>query len=202
MKIIFIGLISLITLFVIAQAFVMKSTNDTEMYAYKLVKKYDSFEIRKYEPANFTYVTMNASSYKESSGKGFRSLAGYIFGDNEKSEKIAMTSPVAMSLDDSTTTMMFMVPSEHELENLPKPNNSEVMFKKEPAKTVAAITFGGWANDEKIKAYTTKLKDLLNANGIAHLNNFSFLGYNPPFEVINRRNEIIVEIDPKSAANL
>ena len=202
MKILFIGLTSLLVLFITIQAFVMKSSRDTEMYAYKVIKKYDSFEIRKYEPANFTYVTMNASSYKENSGKGFRSLAGYIFGDNEKGEKIAMTSPVAMSLDDSTTTMMFMVPSEHELENLPKPNNSDVKFKREPGKTVAAITFGGWADDEKIKDYTAKLKDLLKANGIAHLNNFSFLGYNPPFEIFNRRNEIIVEIDPKSTFNL
>ena len=202
MKIIFFGLVSLFVLFITTQAFVMKSTSNTEMYAYKVIKKYDSFEIREYASANFTYVTMNASSYKESSGKGFRSLAGYIFGDNDKNEKIAMTSPVAMSLDDSTTTMMFMVPSEHKLGDLPKPNNSDVKFKKEPGKTVAAITFGGWADDEKIKAYTTKLKNLLKANGITHLDNFSFLGYNPPFEVINRRNEIIVELDPNSLNNL
>jgi hypothetical protein len=202
MKILFIGIISLLVLFVIAQAFIMKSTNDTEMYAYKVIKKYDSFEIRKYEPANFTYVTMNASSYKENSGKGFRSLAGYIFGGNEKGEKIAMTSPVAMSLGDSTTTMLFMVPTEYKLGDLPKPNNAEIKFKEEPAKTVAAITFGGWADDEKINDYTLKLKDLLKTHGITHSNNFSFFGYNPPFELINRRNEIIVEIDADSLKSL
>jgi hypothetical protein len=29
---------------------------------------------------------------------------------------------------------------------------------------------------------------------IAHTNAFTFLGYNPPFEVVNRRNEVVVEL--------
>jgi hypothetical protein len=65
---------------------------------------------------------------------------------------------------------------------------------EEPAKTVAAITFGGWANDEKIKMYKDKLNAALKAKGITHTNKFYLLGYNPPFEVFNRKNEIIVEL--------
>jgi hypothetical protein len=37
--------------------------------------------------------------------------------------------------------------------NLPQPNESDIEFR-EPAKTVAAISFGGWANDEKINFIT------------------------------------------------
>jgi len=34
----------------------------------------------------------------------------------------------------------------------------------------------------------------LDAEGITYTNRFYFLGYNPPFEVFNRKNEIIVEL--------
>ena len=59
---------------------------------------------------------------------------------------------------------------------------------------MAALSFGGFANDKKIKEYTQKLEQLLKAQNIKHLNNFSFLGYNPPFELFNRKNEIVVEV--------
>ena len=59
-----------------------------------------------------------------------------------------MTSPGTITLDDSMT-MMFMVPKELKKEMLPKPNQSLIEFKEEPAKTVAAIKFNGWANEKK-----------------------------------------------------
>ena len=120
-------------------------------------------------------------------------LAGYIFGNNERNEKISMTSPVLMSLGDSTT-MMFMVPKEFNKDMLPKPNQSGIEFKEEPAKTVAAISFSGWANDTKIEKNKQLLKLALDAEGIKYSNRFYFFGYNAPWEVFNRKNEIIVEL--------
>ena len=87
-----------------------------------------------------------------------------------------------------------MVPKKFNKENLPKPNPSNIEFKEEPAKTVAAIRFGGWANNEKIEKYKQKLIAALDAEGIAYTKKFYFLGYNPPFEFFNRKNEIIVEL--------
>ena len=104
-----------------------------------------------------------------------------------------MTSPVAMKLEDSVT-MMFMVPHQLKKEMLPKPNQSNIEFREEPAKTVAAISFEGWANDEKIEKFKQKLKSSLDAKGIPYANQFYFLGYNAPYEVFNRKNEIIVEL--------
>jgi len=112
---------------------------------------------------------------------------------SQKNEKIAMTSPVAMKLADSVT-MMFMVPHKLKKEMLPKPNQSNIEFKEEPAKTVAAINFEGWANDEKIEKFKQKLKSSLDAKDIPYSNQFYFLGYNAPYEVFNRKNEIIVEL--------
>jgi hypothetical protein len=60
---------------------------------------------------------------------------------------------------------------------------------------VAAIRFNGWANDKKIEAYKQKLKSALDAEGIAYTDPFYFLGYNAPYEVFNRKNEVIVELE-------
>ena len=193
MKFLYIGLGVIILAIVTIQLFAMSTQSDIEMYPYVVVKTYDAFEVRKYEASLFTTVTLPPNSYKESSSQGFSTLAGYIFGGNERGEKIAMTSPVAMSLEDSMT-MMFMVPKKFNKETLPRPNQSQIEFREEPAKTVAAITFGGWADDKRIAEYKKQLTTALDAAGIAYTNRFYFLGYNPPFEVINRRNEVIVEL--------
>jgi hypothetical protein len=172
----------------------MNSQKNIEQYSYEAIKTYDNFEIRKYEATLFTTVNLSTNAYNKASSQGFSVLAGYIFGGNEKEEKIAMTSPVAMTLDD-TTTMMFMVPKKYTKENLPKPNDNSIEFKEMPAKKVAAITFGGWANDVKINAYKNKLTEALDQQGIKYSNNFFFLGYNAPMEVFNRKNEVIVELE-------
>jgi len=189
---ILLGIIAIV--FVGIQLFSLKSQKNIETYPYVVNKKYDQFEIRSYKATLFTSVKLSSKKYKEASSKGFSILAGYIFGNNNRNEKIAMTSPVSMSLKDSTT-MMFMVPKKYKKETLPQPNLSKIKFKEEPAKTVAAINFSGWANDKKIKKYKQKLKDALEKEGILYKNRFQFLGYNAPYEVFNRKNEIIVELE-------
>ena len=189
---ILLGIIAIV--FVGIQLFSLKSQKNIETYSYVVNKKYDQFEIRSYKATLFTSVKLSTKKYKEASSKGFSILAGYIFGNNNRNEKIAMTSPVSMSLKDSTT-MMFMVPKKYKKETLPQPNLSKIKFKEEPAKTVAAINFNGWANDKKIKKYKQKLKEALDREGILYKNRFQFLGYNAPYEVFNRKNEIIVELE-------
>lgn len=180
--------------FIVVQIFAMKSRKSIENYPYEVLKTYDEFEIRKYEARLFTKVQLNTNDYSQASSAGFSKLAGYIFGGNDSKQKIAMTSPVAMGLEDSMT-MMFMVPNDLDKNKLPKPDNSEIEFKEEPVKIVAAITFGGWANTEKIEKYKQMLIDGLNQKGIKYTNHFSLLGYNPPFDVLNRKNEVIVELE-------
>ena len=193
MKIISIVLGVLLLIFIGVQFFALKSQKNIETYPYKVTKTFDSFEIRDYESTLFTYVKLSTKNYKESSRKGFSILAGYIFGDNDRNEKIAMTSPVAMTLDDPIT-MLFMVPKKFKKEKLPLPNQPQIVFKKEPAKTVAAISFNGWADDDKIEQYKKNLKFALEKEGIPYTNRFYFLGYNAPYEVFNRKNEVIVEL--------
>ena len=193
MKIVAIILVVIIVVFAFAQIYFMLLQRNIESYPYTVKKKYDRFEIRKYEATLFTSVTLTSKGYKNTSSQGFSILAGYIFGKNDRKEKISMTSPVSMSLDDSTT-MMFMVPKKLNKETLPKPEQSRIEFKEEPAKLLAAISCGGWANDTKIEKYKQDLKAALDAEEIKYSNKFYFFCYNAPFEVFNRKNEVLVEL--------
>ena len=193
MKIILIILGIAFLAFLIVQLFALKSQKDIETYSYQVIETFDKFEIRNYEESLFTSVKVSSKGYKNSASSGFSILAGYIFGGNDKNEKIAMTSPVDMTLEDSMT-VMFMVPKKLKKENLPKPNQSKIEFKEMPAKTVAAIRFNGWANDKKIAKFKQELTTALDAKQIKYNNQFYFLGYNAPYEVFGRKNEIIVEL--------
>ena len=193
MRIVKIIIVVIVFAFTFLQLYFINAQRNIETYTYKVKKKYDLFEIRTYEATLFTSVKLSTKGYKNSSSKGFSILAGYIFGNNDRNEKIPMTSPVSMSLEDSMT-MMFMVPKEFNKDMLPKPNQSGIEFKEEPAKTFAAIRFSGWANDTKIEKYKQNLKAALDAKGISYTNRFYFFGYNAPYEVFNRINEVLVEL--------
>jgi len=185
--------IVLLSLFLISQSFILFSVSKIEQHKYSVIKEYDDFEIRKYESALFSSVVMKDTSYDQTSSSGFRVLAGYIFGGNETGEKIAMTSPVSMELGDSTK-MSFMVPSNYTEKDLPKPKNGRIFFERKGGAIMAAFRFGGWANDQRIAKYKKQLSEALEKQGIQHTGKFSYLGYNPPYALIARRNEVVVEL--------
>lgn len=137
---------------IILQAFVMRSTSNTEQHKYEVLQTFDGFEVRRYDAAVFTSVILPEGSYRQNSGSGFRILAGYIFGGNERNESIAMTSPVVMEMSDEQK-MKFMVPSAYRPDDLPAPNDPNIAFEEEPARIMAAVEFGGWADDDKIAAH-------------------------------------------------
>ena len=75
----------------------------TEEPGFELLSKHDNIELRRY-PAFIVAETTVEGDMDAASGKGFRAIADYIFGNNRvntpdaeaSSEKIAMTAPVTM----------------------------------------------------------------------------------------------------------
>lgn len=112
MKILIIFVAIAIFIAVILQAFTLMSANRTEEQKYTVVLKEKDFEIRFYPSATFATIKSDAKTYKELSGPGFRKLAGYIFGGNETNTSISMTSPVHMDINDSASSMNFVMPSD------------------------------------------------------------------------------------------
>ena len=189
--------IVIILIIVLFQSFIIMPANKTEEQKYSLVRKYDDFEIRFYPSATIATINSNAKTYRDLSGPGFQKLAGYIFGGNEANTKISMTTPVQMDINDTVSTMSFVMPSAYTKENLPKPNDPDVEIKNTKEEYVAVIRFSGYASDKDLKLYSEKLQSLLKENGITSFGNYRFLGYNSPFQFAGRRNEIIVEVDWK-----
>ncbi len=182
----------LASLFIISQLYFTMAKTETQPY--QVIKTEKEFEVRLYPSATMATISMNVSSYKELSSAGFKKLASYIFGGNNANKSIPMTSPVHMDIENSKSSMSFVMPTDYNKENLPKPNDASVIINKTTEEYVAAIRFGGYADDDDIKNYATKLENALKANGIEYYGNFSFLGYNAPYQFIGRRNEIIVSV--------
>lgn len=197
MKITLIIVTTVLIIIFLLQSFTVMSTNKTEEQEYTVVKKDKEFEIRFYPSATIATVTSNARTYKDLAVPGFRKLAGYIFGGNEKGEKIAMTAPVHMEINDSVSNMSFVMPASHNLSTLPKPSDTNVIISRTADEYVAVIRFGGYASDRDIKYYSEKLRKILEEKGISTSGNFRYLGYNPPNQFVGRKNEIIVSIDWK-----
>jgi hypothetical protein len=192
MKIFLIILAVVASLVLVSQVYFIFANTETQ--AYKVMKTESAFEIRLYPPATMATVSMNVKTYKEVSSSGFRKLASFIFGGNDANKNIAMTTPVHMDLNDSTSSMSFVMPSKFKIDSLPKPNDSTVSITTSAEEYVAAIQFGGYANYGEIKKQVIQLEKALKANNIDFYGNFRFLGYNAPYQFIGRKNEIIVSV--------
>jgi hypothetical protein len=166
-----------------------------EKQKYRLVQSEKEYKIRYYPSAMMATIYSSANSYRQISTPGFRALAGFIFGGNESNTRIAMTAPVHMDINDRTSAMSFVMPSKYDEQSLPRPRDSRVKLEKSQAEYVAVLKFGGYANDEKIARYSERLGKALEKKGVNYSGNFRFLGYNPPYQFIGRKNEIIVSVD-------
>jgi hypothetical protein len=195
MKIFLIIVSILLVLFSLFQIYLAMSIRKTETQLYNVIRLEKGFEIRFYPAATMATITSSAKTYKELANSGFRKLATYIFGGNEEKKQIAMTSPVHMNINDSLSSMSFVMPQQFTKDNLPRPKDSNIIIETTEGEYVAAIKFGGYASDRDIKFYSKKLEDELKEKSISYYGNFRLLGYNPPFQFFGRRNEIIINVN-------
>jgi hypothetical protein len=185
-------------LFLLVQSYkVVSSSLTTESQKYRLVRTESQFEIRFYPAATFAKIYSNGTDYKSVASSGFRKLAGYIFGGNDRGQSIAMTSPVRMEMGTQGSTMSFVMPEKYQESDLPKPTDSGVHIVKSSPQYVAAIRFGGYADDETIKENRDLLVKLIQEKGIKITGESTFLGYNAPFQFWGRKNEVIIPIEWK-----
>lgn len=168
-------------------------TGKIEMPQYTVIKKYNDVEIRQYPKMVVAQTTLPDTAMDKNMNNGFRTIAGYIFGGNDSNQKIAMTAPVVMTMGD-TATMYFVMPKQYKKDQLPKPTSSKVKILEEAEKVLAVITFGGFSSAEKVALYRKKLASVLNQNQIKMVGPYLYMGYNAPWDIINRRNEVAIEV--------
>ena len=197
MKIFLITAGILILLLVLFQIYTTMSIYKTETQAYQVIRVEKNFEIRYYPVAMMAMISSTSKSYRDLGRSGFGKLAKYIFGGNDEKKQIAMTSPVHMDINDTTSTMAFVLPSGYNQDNLPKPNDSSITISASEPEYVAAVKFGGFASTDRINKHIVILQESLKEAGLSHHGNFRFLGYNPPYQIFGRRNEVIVALNER-----
>lgn len=195
MKVAIIIILFFVAIFILIQVYISFSTSNTENQPYTVVQTVKNIEIRHYPSVNIATIRTTATTYKDLGNGGFRKLANYIFGGNERKEQIPMTAPVQMVIDDTSSSMSFVMPSVYQHKDLPKPNSKAIELSTTQDEYVAAIRFGGFSSDKKIEAYIDLLKTTLQTLHINCHGSFKYLGYNPPYQLFGRRNEVIVKID-------
>lgn len=187
-------IIGLVVVFVGFQTYTTMSTKGTPQQPYSVLRTIGEMEIRRYPEALMATVLRPGSTYKELSTPGFRSLAGYIFGGNEAGKKIAMTAPVHMELGADSSRMSFVMPADLNMDSLPRPNDTNVHLQRVPEEVVAVLRFSGFSDDQKIAAHTAELLQQVKAAGSEPLGPVRFLGYDPPWQLVARRNELVVAV--------
>ncbi len=193
MTYILVGFVGIIVLFFVVMSFRYQNIESPD---YVVLKSFDkNIELRKYPQMIVAKTNLKDKSFDNSGSDGFRSIAGYIFGGNEKAEKIAMTSPVIMELSDSAT-MYFVMPSKYKKSDLPNPSNKNVEIQEEASKVLLVVRYGGFSNDERIESHTEVLRQIIQKHHLNATGPFMYMGYNAPWDIINRRNEVAVEIIP------
>ena len=184
----------------------------TEEPKYAVLEKESPFEIRSYTPMIVAEVQVEGD-LDEASSQGFRLIAAYIFGQNQVSEKIAMTAPVTVE-DQSVKsakiamtapvgiesksgkwTVSFVMPAEYTMESIPKPISSQVQLRQIPAVKKAVISFSGFYNSQKVAEKTLELEQWIKSRNLQSIGSPNFARYNPPWTLpFMRRNEVMITL--------
>ena len=189
-----ISLLVIAAVFLVFQLVVSMTTSDIETPKYKVLKKYPRFELRQYESMMLATTNLGVASFDEKSSEGFRTIASYIFGKNKSNEKIAMTAPVIYHAD-SISTLSFVVPRSKTKESMPVPIDQNLTFVVQAPKLLAVLDFGGFINDEKLAARMAELKKAVLKEGFQIKGQGYYFGYNPPWQLIGRKNEVAFELE-------
>ncbi len=186
----------------------------TEQVPYELQATLGEIEVRSYPDQVHAETTVEGGDWNHALSEGFKRLAGYIFGDDrrteapeerraqlgERSERLSMTAPVLATVAGPTArehTIRFVMPIDRDATELPVPLDARIQIRVVPARTVAVLPFrGNYKTDLPLEKREVLLSELQQA-GLPTRGNVWFAGYDPPSTLTAlRRNEVLVELEP------
>lgn len=182
----------------------------TEKQSYEVVRSYDGFELRRYAPHVVAEVVVRAP-FEEAGNAGFRSLLGYISGQNRSATKVAMTAPVIQRQPEKMAmtapveqretgegeyAVAFVLPSSVTLETAPSPTNPEVQLHGRPSVLAAARRYrGGWTQ-ASFEEHRRELDRAIRAAGLTPIGTPRWDRFDPPFVPwFLRRNEVVQDVE-------
>ncbi|PRW59080.1 heme-binding 2-like [Chlorella sorokiniana] len=165
---------------------------------FTVINATEDYEVRYYEAGAWASTDVEAYAFALAANTGFRRLFGYIDGQNEEAVKIPMTAPVRTKISaaagpfcKSNFTVSFFLPYRLH-RHAPKPNNPDVYIQPSPAFTAFVAQKGGYVMDDwQISGMAKGLADRLDEAGIPYdSDSFFFAGYDPPFRLTGRHQEV------------
>lgn len=189
---------------------------DLEAPSYTVINKMDECtELRKYAKAKWLCTSQKgqAQDIYQNSDVMSEKLITYISGNNAESLKVALTTPVTFDYiianaekfsgtSVCTMALRFFIPQS--LAIPPKPTDTSVYIEDNPEMVCAVIRFSGYAT---IEDYIVQRDILIGKLGDEAKNydcvHMMTACYDPPFKVLNRRNEVwLRKIDAKYVKSL
>jgi hypothetical protein len=178
--------------------FVSNSRAATETAPYKVVRKDGGIELREYDTLHLAKVSMPTSDKRSKNmDGGFMKLFRFIDGQNERDEKISMTTPVIIERGEKESSMSFVMPQKSVAKGLPVPKG-EVKLDQIPAVKIVALRFSGVSNSTKEAAQLEVLQAWAAKEGIMVECTPLFAFYDPPWTLgFMRRNEVLLRVKAK-----
>ncbi|MGI9242789.1 MAG: SOUL family heme-binding protein [Verrucomicrobiales bacterium] len=180
---------------------------------YRIMEELGEVELREYEAYLVAQVAVDGD-LEGAGNRGFKVLAGYIFGGNRgssrismtgavtqesapKETKIQMTSPVTQQRGEGDFVIQFMMPSEFTLDTLPVPDDDRIELREVPARQLAAIRYSGRWSKRSYQANLERMCDVLHEASLTPTGEPVWARYDPPFKPwFMRRNEVLTEFEP------
>ena len=185
-------------------------SSSAEQAEYSVLEKKADYEVRLY-PSHIVAETTVRGPYRDALNRGFRIVAGYIFGGNAKKESIAMTAPVVeqkagqliamtapviANIDGELHTIAFGMPREYTLETLPVPTDPRVKIVTIPERKMAIMRFSWFRTDDRVQSKKRELIAAIKRDNVEIKGEPQYAGYDAPWTPPwMTRNEVIVEIE-------
>ena len=192
--------LAILFLFLVWQFYGSFNNKKYETLSNEIIGSIHSVDFKIYN--NYTKASVNNKAYNmNSASSNFPVLANYIFGGNKDNTKMAMTSPVLYNMSNKSS-FSFIMPKQFEINNLPSPNTDKIFFETVKNQCVAVMEFSGFANEKNCAVKHLELLNILKKNNIAYNNDFMIAVYQPPYQLINRKNEIWIEVNALEVENV
>ena len=188
----------------------------TEQQPYELVRQALDYELRRYPSHILAETLVRDADFEDAGNRAFRSLFGYISGENtarqsidmtapvvqSASSRIAMTAPVVQQKSDDGFVVAFVLPAAMTEATAPVPARSEVTLRTVPERMVAAERFSGRWTRASWDSHREALLASLSANGLTPIGTPRFARFDPPYTPwFLRRNEVLVDIAENNSSS-
>ena len=118
-----------------------------------------------------------------------------------QSQKIAMTAPVALIPAEKIGASQqwrvhFVMPSQYNINTIPKPKNPDVKLREVAGKLFAVHSFTGFNTESRVQTKTDELSGWIGQKNLKALGPAQLARYDPPWTLpMFRRNEVMVEVE-------